>query len=103
MSKQVSTITMYKNASVNIGDVSEHILMRGFDKVQFYGGSVTGSGSFTVQNSADMVSWYNTGQQVIISANDGFFGWFDNTGIYVRVKFDCALTGLNMKANIELH
>ena len=101
MSKQIFYTLLWNNASTNPGDVSEHILMTGFNKIQVFGNSATGVGHAQVQTSHDAITWYDSGQIIIMSAGSDFFGNFHNTGVYVRMKVDASFTGLTMRVNSE--
>ena len=92
---------LWDNETTAPGDVSEHILMSGFNKIQFYGTSATGAGTAQIEVSHDAIVWYETGQSIILNAGADFFAQFHNTGIYVRVKVDAIFTGLTMRANSE--
>ena len=97
----MSYTRLWNNATVSIGDFSDHLIMTGFNKLQIYGASATGAGTAQVQTSHDAVTWYDSGQVLIMNAASDFFGEFNNTGIYVRIKVDAAFTGLTMRVNSE--
>lgn len=103
MSKQISQRLLWDNVSTTPGEVSEHIYMLGYDKIQVYGTSATGAGTAQIEVSHDVITWSETGQIIQLNTASDFFGKFDNNGVYIRVKVDAAFTGLTLRVNSEEH